>query len=662
MRKFIVLFLFIIPVCSFAQKNIFDSIRNLIKIEKNDSEKVRLLVQLGNKIKLTDTTESWRCQKSIDSLAKKTGNEYFAGQGNFLKGTLMINTQNFAALGILEKAIQVFSKYPGNKRIQLSLGSAIINTGLVHFRNNDYATAVDYFLQAEQIYLKQNPASIDLAALYSNLSMAYSSLNKPEEGLAVSKKGIDFARKGNDKQMLANALFTYGGNLVAAKKGNSGLAVLDSAKQLAKEVNNTNVVYMSDFMKAMYYYNNKLYEKAIEIYTVCLQAARTNNFAVGIGSNFLNIAACEAELKRYASVAAHLDSSAKYLDYTEPSEAKQQYFENYAQAYRGMGLYDKAFAFKDSATAMKDSIYQRDNLRQMEFRQARYNYDAKQQEVTRLEAEGKIQQLQLAQKNTLNYLLAGGSLALIFISLLGYRNYRSKQKLQQQRITELETEKQLTATEAVLKGEEQERTRLAKDLHDGLGGMLSGIKYSLNTMKGNLIMTPENTQAFERSMDMLDSSIKEMRRVAHNMMPEALVKFGLDTALKDFCNNINQSGALQVSYQSFGMENAAIEQTTAITIYRIILELTNNIMKHAAAKTAVVQLTKTGNQISITVEDDGKGFDTDILKRAQVRPDDPVGPGMGWSNIKNRVEFLKATLDVQSDNEKGTSVHIELNV
>ena len=82
---------------------------NLIKIEKNDSEKVRLLVQLGNKIKLTDTTESWRCQKSIDSLAKKTGNEYFAGQGNFLKGTLMISTQNFAALGILEKAIQVFS-------------------------------------------------------------------------------------------------------------------------------------------------------------------------------------------------------------------------------------------------------------------------------------------------------------------------------------------------------------------------------------------------------------------------------------------------------------------------------------------------------------------------------------------------------------------------
>ena len=166
-------------------------------------------------------------------------------------------------------------------------------------------------------------------------------------------------------------------------------------------------------------------------------------------------------------------------------------------------------------------------------------------------------------------------------------------------------------------------------------------------------MTPDNQQAFERSMDMLDSSIKEMRRVAHNMMPEALVKFGLDTALKDFCNDINQSGALQVNYQPIGMENAVIEQTTAITIYRIVQELINNTMKHAAAKTAIVQVTRSGGQLTITVEDDGAGFDTAILKQSK---------GIGWSNIQNRVDFLKGTLDVRSEKEKGTSVHIELNV
>jgi signal transduction histidine kinase len=239
----------------------------------------------------------------------------------------------------------------------------------------------------------------------------------------------------------------------------------------------------------------------------------------------------------------------------------------------------------------------------------------------------------------------------LFTGLL-YRNFRQKQKIHQQQLLEMEAEKKLSATEAILKGEEQERTRLAKDLHDGLGGILSGIKFSFQTMRGNLVMTADNQQAFERSMDMLDSSIKEMRRVAHNMMPEALVKFGLDTALKDFCEDINQSGALQVVYQSFGMENVQVEQTAAIAIYRIVQELLNNTMKHAAARTAIVQLSKTADGMNITVEDDGKGFDPVILNNAK---------GIGWNNIQSRVEYLKGKMDVLSAPGKGTSVNIELN-
>jgi len=244
----------------------------------------------------------------------------------------------------------------------------------------------------------------------------------------------------------------------------------------------------------------------------------------------------------------------------------------------------------------------------------------------------------------------GGALILLTVFLLAYRNYKQKQNLQAQRISELEKEKQLLATEAVLKGESQERTRLAKDLHDGLGGMLSGIKFSLNTMKGNLVMTPENSKAFENSLDMLDSSISEMRRVAHNMMPEALVKFGLNTALKDFCYDVNQSGAIKVVYQSIGLEDTQLNQTFSITIYRIVQEILNNTLKHANATTAIVQLTKHNNQLSVTVEDDGKGFDPSILTHSK---------GIGWTNIQNRIEFVKGHLDLQSRPGEGTSYHME---
>ena len=135
-------------------------------------------------------------------------------------------------------------------------------------------------------------------------------------------------------------------------------------------------------------------------------------------------------------------------------------------------------------------------------------------------------------------------------------------------------------------------------------------------------------------------------------MPESLVKFGLDTALRDFCNDINQSGAIRATYQSMGLENAILEQTTSIAVYRIVQELINNTLKHASAKTAIVQVFKTNGEISITVEDDGKGFDPMILQMAN---------GIGWNNIQNRVDFLKGKINVQSEKEKGTSVHIELN-
>ena len=173
-------------------------------------------------------------------------------------------------------------------------------------------------------------------------------------------------------------------------------------------------------------------------------------------------------------------------------------------------------------------------------------------------------------------------------------------------------------------------------------------------MKGNLIMTADNQQAFERSMDMLDSSIKEMRRVAHNMMPEALVKFGLDTALKDFCNDVSQSGALKVNYQSMGLEDAVIDQTTGITIYRIVQELLNNTMKHAAAKTAIVQVSKTGDLLSVTVEDDGKGF----AFAGRYNQDQMEEAGKGPMIIKERVRLIAGELTVESNPGQGTRLEI----
>ena len=283
----------------------------------------------------------------------------------------------------------------------------------------------------------------------------------------------------------------------------------------------------------------------------------------------------------------------------------------------------------------------------------------KKRKYSSLQKSNAIQSLSLQKKSTFNYFLIGSVVALLITGFLGYRNLRNRQQLakqqdelQQQRIRELEKDKQLVAVDSMLKGQEEERSRLAKDLHDGLGGLLSGVKFSLSNMKDNLIITPDNMAVFERSLDMIDTSIKELRRVAHNMMPEMLTKFGLDEALKEYCNTVNATKLLAVKYQSFGMDSR-LDKSTEIIIYRIVQELLNNILKHAAASEAFVQLIRENNRLNIVVEDNGKGFDTALLENSK---------GAGWANIRSRVEYLKGQLDIHSEPGKGTLVNIEFNV
>jgi two-component system NarL family sensor kinase len=640
-------------VSSFGQKNFVDSLKNRIANEKSLDEKVRLYLQLGNRVWATDSVEAQRCYSEMLRIADETKKEYHRGQAYILAGTMQLRKNPARAVVEYEKAADIFLKFPDDRSAQISLGVVYINMGLAHSNSADYQGALTYYLKAEEIYLRHDQTNSDLTLLYSNLSIAYGTLNKYNEALIYSKRGLDRARKGKDEIGLMNAYYAHGGNLVNARKpGIEGIQLLDSAREMGLRLNNLFYIYSADIMTGMYYYNTKQYERAIEYYSKNLAFARKYNSPPDIGNSFLNIAGCLAELKRPKEAGAHLDSAAKYLDLSAITVSKQMWFENYAEVLKQTGNFTKAFAFKDSVGVIKDSLYQGENIRQLQFRQARYNYEKRQAEIMQLEANNRLQELSLQRKSTLNYILIGTAVALVAISILVYRNYKSKQALQQQRISELEKEKQLTATEAVLKGEEQERTRLAKDLHDGLGGMLSGIKYSFNTMKGNFVMTADNNQAFERSMDMLDSSIKELRRVAHNMMPEALVKFGLDTALRDYCNDINQSTDVEVSYHSTDLADSNPDQTTSITIYRIVQELVNNTLKHGAARKVIVQITKTGNHFAVTVEDDGKGFDTAILKQSK---------GIGWTNIQHRVEFLKGKVDVHSEQGKGTSVYIEFN-
>jgi two-component system, NarL family, sensor kinase len=650
MRKsLIILLLQIAPMTLHAQVLMNkDSLLKLLPGAKEDTMAVLLYINIGQQFESNDPPVAKSYYRKAGNLSEKLN--YSKGVIKYINNyTYVLNMQGFydSALLLNLQAVAIARE----TKDSTNLAATLFNTGTSYRMKGEFEKAVLHYEEGKRIFQKFGNELTE-AQGEDILQTLYSEMHQYEKGIQCGEKSVSLLRKLNNPYMLGIAINNLGLNYVSSNRRDEAVSLFHEALELSKKTDDKNleqIVYLNlgdvclqkgDYDGMKPYMDKALaLAKELEFYENELIATK------GLSFYYLQ--------KRNYPVSEKYGRRALALSYQFDLRIQRQkvlvHLSNLAFAMQNitMGNYYAA-----QSVSLWDSVLNETVQRNTQELEKKYEAVKKESLIQQMEADRKVQKLSLQRSGIFNSVLVGGIVVLAIIFLLSYRTYQQKQTLHQRRIAELEVEKQLTATEAVLKGEEQERSRLAKDLHDGLGGMLSGIKYSFNTMKENLVMTPDNHNAFARSMDMLDSSIKEMRRVAHNMMPESLVRFGLDTALKDFCNDINQSGALQLSYQSIGLKDVQLAQTTAITLYRIVQELINNTLKHAEARTAIVQVTKTGNKLSATIEDDGKGFEIAMLKKAK---------GMGWANIQHRVDFLKGKLDVDSQPGKGTSVHIELN-
>lgn len=251
----------------------------------------------------------------------------------------------------------------------------------------------------------------------------------------------------------------------------------------------------------------------------------------------------------------------------------------------------------------------------------------------------------------LTYFQLGIAAELICFSLgLGYKSRLVEvEKRNVEQTLKIQNERQeFERYRVIAEAREAERSRIAKDLHDGIGGLLSGVRISLANIQSRLNLKQDDELIFERSMDMLDGSMQELRRVAHAMSPPSLEVFGLKTALRDYVETVNSMKTVKTIFQAIGDERR-FEKEQELIIYRVIQELINNVFKHAQATECLVQVSYLSDYLSITVEDNGKGFD--MNKESN---------GMGWSNIRQRVEFLKGTFDLHSSSSSGTSVQINI--
>jgi two-component system, NarL family, sensor kinase len=352
-------------------------------------------------------------------------------------------------------------------------------------------------------------------------------------------------------------------------------------------------------------------------------------------SYYIHLGDVYKELKDYPKAISYLRFGfeiSKRIRHRENTRDAALYL---SQTYEGQKNYDSAFFFYRLFTGLKDSIVNNNTKMMIAGIQGQYDVAQKDKKIFR-------------QQQVKNFLIGGFILLLIILFLL-YNRYRLRQNNRYQK--ELNRQ-QNELFNAIAVTQDQERKRIAEDIHDSLGSILSAAKLKLSSLKENQTnLAGEQLEKYQVAMQLLDDASAELRNISHNIMPATLSKLGLVAALRNLIGTISTHSGMQIDFSTHELTER-LDEKTEMSIYRVVLELINNSVKHAGASKMTVQLIRYPDYINLTVEDNGRGFDYENELQSKK--------GIGLGNISSRVNYLSGKIFVDTSPGRGTSVIIDI--
>jgi signal transduction histidine kinase len=633
MRLFILSCLILSSMHAFAQA---DSLQQLINRENKDDRKLSLLLQLADATKNSDPARSFHSAREAEQLAEKTKDARRIAEAEFLMAlyynksdktdsVLYFTQKNIRALtamgdksGLLvnfnnleggyymhgNRYREALERYYTSLKIAdetgdpLSRIKAIGNIGWAFMELNRFDTAIVYFKRC--IALMEANNMNYFAAAYNNIASCYGEVKQYDSAMTSVNRGIEIARQNNDLISEANGLNILGTVYQAKGRYDDALKVLLDAKKIREKLGDPFFIVSDMATIAELYAKTGSPKKGIDICKQALQLAIENN----ITTKFPMI---------YSALALN---------------------------YEAAGNYRAAADVYKKINALKDSIYADASPQALAEMQTRYETEKKERKISE-------QQNRISRQN----LLITGSIILFMLAgLLAITQYRRYQWKQKARLRTEILKQQELSIRAVIEAEEAERQRIAKDLHDGVGQMMSAAKMNLSAYEHRTgFDNGEDKKAFENIITLVDESCREVRAVAHNMMPNALLKNSLGDAIREFINKLDTQ-TLQVHVYTEGLDQR-MEANKEAMLYRVIQESVNNVIRHSQADILDISIIREAHEITATIEDNGKGFD--LQQEAE---------GMGLRNIRTRIGYLKGTVEVNSSPGKGTliAIHVPL--
>lgn len=518
------------------------------------------------------------------------------------------------------------------------------NLGMAYFFLMNYQFAVNNFSEGLKIAVKTDDLELQ-QSLNINLAMIYLTLKEKVKSLKYTRKGHDLAIKNNDPVGIARATLYLALNDILHLNYESAINHCNKVIEMEQEIKGTRQLVTAYLHLGNIYKEKKDLNKALDAYFKGLG----NPNIVQFDQIFLYAAISEAYFKKKL----YSEAFEYYLICLEAPEVIHNALEMKDIYLLGAKITNKLNLSALNLQYLQKHETLNDSLGKIADVENLNNFEIQLQAAER-EKDIAGQKLAIAHKNLelqakSNWIRLSFAivvvllLALIMVGII----YRNKQKAAIEKLQYIQKQNEVNVLHAMMEGEEKERGRLAKELHDGVGGILSATKMHLSILKNqDLIMG--NDFNLEQTVKMLEFASQEIRSIAHNLSPNILLLFELDKAIDIFCKSVSNS-QLQIECYILG-EVSNFTASFKLVVYRLIQELVNNIIKHSKASQGLVQISQYDNLLSITVEDDGVGFDQEN------------SAGLGLTNLRIRVKELNGKININSERGKGTTVYIEFEI
>lgn len=639
MRFFFLFTFFTLIFKSIIAGQVSDSLIKLID-ESEGKQKLHILCDLCWEFRTISPDSALMFGNMALNLSKEIGDEEGKAQAFNDLGIIYLDKGSFdTAYNYFINSLQIRTLNADSS----GMGSSYNKIGILFQKQGKLDKALENQMKALEIFEKLKK-DLWVAYTLNNIAIINFNIGNLETSLEYHEKGLAMRLKLEDEYGIANSYGNIANVQLALSDTNSAINNYVDALKIFSDLDNKEAESVQLANLGTIYLARKNYQAAIFYINRSLELREVLGDKKAIASSCLKLGEVYLELNNFDDAYIYFMRARNLASEIDVVDEKVQSFFDLTKLFLQKKNKDSSYKYLTLYSFYKDSLYNTRLNQQIVDAQIKYDVDQKNKDIQLYKSKTELNESKLKQRRLEIWLLTSVIILLIAMAVFIFINRKRKQVIALNNARILHNQNMM---QAVIDAQEEERQRIARELHDGVGQTLSAIKLNWE----NTVIERGLKGTFPELVKSLDEAVDEVRSISHQMIPKELEQFGLIPAVDAFLEGRLSSGEINYEFEHHNIVNR-LDSSIELAIFRIVQELTGNVVRHSKAKNMSVQIIVNIQNVVLMVTDDGIGFDTkENLKH-----------GIGLMNIESRVNGLNGIVNFESSPETGTSVTIRIPV